>query len=104
MTANQNYHRTTYLNAIKDHVTELYGVQDSKSEPYMRLKNRLDGFIHAGLVIGIASNAEIKDIVEEVHINVFGMTSKQRGVELKLGSKAAEVNWDLYDTPTIHRK
>jgi hypothetical protein len=104
MTANQNYHRTTYLNAIKDHVTELYGVQDSKSEPYMRLKNRLDGFIHAGLVIGIASNAEIKDIVEKVHMNVFGMTIKQRGVELKLGSKAAEVNWDLYDTPTIHRK
>jgi hypothetical protein len=32
------------------------------------------------------------------------MTIKQRGVELKLGSKAAEVNWDLYDTPTIHRK
>ena len=104
MTANQNYHRTTYLNAIKDHVTELYSVQDSKSETYMRLKNRLDGFIHAGLVIGIASNAEIKDIVEKVHMNVFGMTIKQRGVELKLGGKVAEVNWDLYDTPTIHRK
>ena len=67
----------------------------------MRLKNRLDGFIHAGLVIGIASNAEVKVIVEEVHMNVFGMTIKQRGIELKLGSKAAEVSWDLYDTPSI---
>jgi len=104
MTANQNYHRTTYLNAIKDHVTELYAVQDSKSESYLRLKNRLDGFMNAGLVIGIASKAELQDIVEKVHMSVFGLTIKQRSVELKLGSKTTEVDWDIYDTPTIHRK
>ena len=101
MTANNQYHRTTYLNTIRDNVTELYAIQDSKSDSYLRLKNRLDGFMNAGIVIGIVSNAAVKEIVDDVHMKVFGMTIKQRSVELKLGSKATDVDWDLYDTPTI---
>lgn len=104
MTVTRHYHRTSYLNAIKDHLTELYSLQDSASETYQRLKNRLDGFIHAGLVIDIVSHDEVQKIVEKEHMRVFGMTVKQRGIELKLDSRTAEVDWDLYDTPTIHRK
>jgi len=37
-------------------------------------------------------------------MSAFGMTRDERREKLKLQSKGAAIDWDIYDIPTIHRK
>jgi len=32
--------------------------------------------MHAGVVMGLVSNAELSDLMDEIHIQVFGKTKK----------------------------
>lgn len=59
--------------------------------------------MQAGIVIGIASKKELQDVIDKEHMDIFGITIKQRRAELKLEKKENEIDWDLYDTPAIHR-
>jgi hypothetical protein len=43
-------------------------------------------------------------IIDTEHMSAFGMTRDERREKLKLQSKGAAIDWDIYDIPTIHRK
>lgn len=104
MSLNSHYQKIKYLNAIKDLLREFYSTEDSESPIYQKAKSKLDGFSQAGVVIGIVSKSELQDIIDQEHMDAFGITRKQRRAELKLDKKATEVDWGIYDPPTIHRR
>jgi hypothetical protein len=104
MALNTHYQKIRYLEQAKEHLVKLYGIENVKSQVYHQLKSRLDGFIEAGLVVGIVDNRELQNLIDAAHINAFGMTRKQRQAESKLDMRDTKVNWGIYDTPTIHRK
>ena len=104
MTLDDHYKKIQYLKQIKEYLSEVYGTKDVNSKPYMRLKNRLDGFIEAGLIVGLVSRDELQEIIDAEHMTVFGMTRKQRRAESKLTTEETEVDWGFYDTPAISRK
>ena len=104
MTLNNHYQKIKYLNATKELLQQLYSIEDNHSDNYERTRNKLDGFMQAGIVIGIASKKELQDVIDKEHMDIFGITIKQRRAELKLEKKESEIDWDIYDTPTIHRR
>ena len=104
MTLNNHYQKIKYLNATKELLQQLYSIEDNNSDNYERTRNKLDGFMQAGIVIGIASKKELQDVIDKEHMDIFGITIKQRRAELKLEKKENEIDWDIYDTPTIHRR
>ena len=104
MTLNNHYQKIKYLDATRDLLRELYSIEDNNSDNYERTRNKLDGFIQAGVVIGIADRKELQDIIDKEHLDIFGITRKQRRAELKLEKRESEIDWDIYDTPTIHRR
>ncbi len=104
MALDTHYKKIRYLEQAKEHLVKLYGIENVKSQVYHQLKSRLDGFIEAGLVVGIVDNRELQNLIDAAHINAFGMTRKQRQAESKLDKRDTKVNWGIYDTPTIHRK
>ena len=104
MTLNNHYQKIKYLDATRDLLRELYSIEDCHSEAYERIRNKLDGFIQAGVVIGIADRKELQEIIDKEHMDIFGITRKQRHAELKLDKKTTEIDWGIYDTPTIHRR
>ena len=63
----------------------------------------MDGFIAAGILIDLISKQELQKIIDEEHMTAFGMTRSERRERLKFQSKGAEVDWDIYDIPTIQR-
>ena len=63
----------------------------------------MDGFIAAGILIDLISKQELQNIIDEEHMTAFGMTRSERRERLKFQSKGAEVDWDIYDIPTIQR-
>jgi len=64
----------------------------------------VDGFIAAGILIGLISKPELQTIIDTEHMSAFGMTRDERREKLKFQSKGAAIDWDIYDIPTIHRK
>ena len=104
MALNTHYQKIRSLEQAKEHLVKLYGIENDKSQAYHQLKSRLDGFIEAGLVVGIVDNKELQNLIDAAHINAFGMTRKQRQAASKLDTRDTKVNWGVYDTPAIHRK
>ena len=77
MALDTHYKKIRYLEQAKEHLVKLYGIENDKSQAYHQLKSRLDGFIEAGLVVGIVDNRELQDLIDAAHINAFRMTRKQ---------------------------
>lgn len=104
MTLNAEYQKISYLEALRDLLSALYGVDDEKSDKYKEHKNRLDGFVHAGLHIRLVTKSELQEVVESEHLAAFGITRKQRSVDKKLSVNVPESDWSAYDAPAIGRK
>ena len=47
---------------------------------------------------------ELQKIIDKEHMEAFGMTRNQRREKLKRESNGAEIDWEIYDIPTIHRQ
>ena len=76
MTLNNHYQKIKYLNATKELLQQLYSIEDNNSDSYERTRNKLDGFMQAGIVIGIASKKELQDVIDKEHMDIFGNTIK----------------------------
>ena len=62
--------------------------------------------MQAGRVLGIVNETELKELMEQAHIDVFGMTIKER--ELKKAKLAEQVlkdtDYKLLDIPAFLRE
>lgn len=80
--------------------------QASKAErDNTTLRLRTQGFIHAGEILAICSRAEVQQLMEQVHQEVFGVSIAERQPKeqtrrrqaLKLG------DYDYFEEPTFNR-
>jgi len=66
-------------------------------------RHRLEGFMYAGVFLGLATQAEMRTLLENTHVAIFGETVEER----KKGKSATwpdiEINYDQYDSPTLLR-
>jgi hypothetical protein len=104
MTFDNQTQKSKYIAGIKELLQLFYGTKDLNSAYRKKLESKVDGFIAAGILIGIISKQELQKIIDAEHMNAFGMTRNERREKLKFQSKGAAIDWDIYDIPTIHRK
>ena len=104
MTLNSHYQKIKYTDGIKHRLKEFYSIKDLKSAHRKVLGHEIDGYIEAGLLADIIDKQELQDIIDQQHIDVFGITRQERRKEMKSRSQAVPENWDIYDTPTINRR
>ena len=103
MTFDKQIQKFKYITGIKELLQLFYGIKDLNSRYRKKLESKVDGFIAAGILIDLVSKRELQKIIDEEHITAFGMTRTERREKLKFQSKGAEVDWDIYDIPTIQR-
>ena len=104
MTFDNQTQRSRYIAGIEDLLQLFYGTKDLNSAYRKKLESKVDGFIAAGILIGIISKQELQKIIDAEHINAFGMTRAERREKLKFQSRGVAIDWDIYDIPTIHRQ
>ena len=104
MTFNNQTQKFKYIAGIKELLQLFYGTKDLNSAYRKKLESKIDGFIAAGILIGLISKPELQTIIDTEHMSAFGMTRNERREKLKFQSKGAAIDWDIYDIPTIHRK
>ena len=104
MTFDNQTQKLKYIAGIKELLQLFYGTKDLISAYRKKLESKVDGFIAAGILIGLISKPELQTIIDTEHMSAFGMTRDERREKLKFQSKGAAIDWDIYDIPTIHRK
>lgn len=73
-----------------------------KSSPEQR--HRLEGFMHAGVFMGIVSNAELVKSMDEIHVRILGKTIQQRKTELASNWQEEVIDYGQYEQPAYERK
>ena len=108
MSLDPKYQKRSFLNATRELIVALYAIKDSESPEYKTKGSEFDGFMKAGITLGIVTRSELKKIIDEEHWSKFGMTIKERKAKKKDHKSEPEINnetdWSIYDTPTIKRK
>ena len=104
MTFDNQTQKSKYIAGIKELLRLFYGTKDLNSAYRTKLESKIDGFIAAGILIGLISKPELQTIIDTEHMSAFGMTRNERREKLKFQSKGVAIDWDIYDIPTIHRK
>ena len=104
MTFDNQTQKSKYIAGIKELLQLFYGTKDLNSAYRKKLESKVDGFIAAGILIGLISKPELQTIIDTEHMSAFGMTRDERREKLKFQSKGAAIDWDIYDIPTIHRQ
>ena len=66
-------------------------------------KGRFEGFMRAGLVLGVVTNKELQQVLEEIHFKVFGKSIAERRNERKTWAPEDAVDYGRYDSPAIGR-
>lgn len=69
------------------------------------LRLRTQGFIHAGELLQLCSRAEVQQLMEQVHQDVFGISiAERRPKEQARRQKALQLgDYDYFDEPAFNR-
>nr|WP_010133333.1 hypothetical protein [Microbulbifer agarilyticus] len=66
-------------------------------------RHRLEGFMQAGIFFGLNSKTELAQLMEEIHIEVFGKTIAERKAHAPHAWVFEEIDYRPYETPTYVR-
>ncbi|AQQ66522.1 hypothetical protein Mag101_01815 [Microbulbifer agarilyticus] len=66
-------------------------------------RHRLEGFMQAGIYLGINSKTELAQLMEEIHIEVFGKTIAEHKAEAPNAWVFEEIDYRQFDTPAYER-
>ena len=104
MTFDTQTQKSKYIAGVKDLLRLFYGTKDLNSAYRKKLEAKLDGFIAAGILIDLIPKQELQNIIDKEHMVAFGMTRNERSRKIKTRINEAEIDWEIYDIPTIHRQ
>lgn len=96
--------REHYLSEVERRLNQIFTASKEgyKSSPAER--HRLEGFMAAGVFMGLATNAELAKVMDEIHVRLFGKTIEQRKKELPGSWQEEGIDYSFYDQPTFERK
>jgi hypothetical protein len=92
-----------YVSGMKNLLNLFYGTKDLNSSYRKHLDHKIQGYIEAGIISDLITKEELQKIIDDEHYSIFKMTRKERREKLKLSIQSPEIDWSIYDVPTIER-
>ena len=66
-------------------------------------RGRFEGFIRAGLLLGVIDNRELQQLLEDIHFQVFGKSIAERKRTRKSLTPEEPMDYGQFDSPAIGR-
>jgi len=96
-------HKELYLKNLRDMVRKLFQIMEEYKVLAREHQSYINGYMMAGRTLGIVANDELKKIMEQEILEIFGMTTEKRRRSMKI--KKVSIEDDEYlDVPTVVRK
>ena len=77
-------------------------LKNGKSLPEIE-KGRFEGFMRAGLLLGVVTQAELQQLLEDIHFKVFGKSIAERRSERNNRFTNDEIDYGQFESPAIER-
>ncbi|NIB39083.1 hypothetical protein HBA55_05770 [Pseudomaricurvus alkylphenolicus] len=90
--------KENYLNALSERLTRFYQDIQVKDKLDDIEKHRIEAFIEAALVSGLAAKDELQDVIDAVHFSVFGRTLEEQA-QYRKETMAASGDYSMFDKP-----
>ena len=92
-----------FLKHVEQQLSEVFKQVQIGNRPDKQ-KYRTEGFMQAGRVLGIVDESELKELMEKVHLDVFGMTITEREkIKIEMQKQLEESDFAELDVPTFVR-
>lgn len=96
--------RARFLDACTEQLIALYTASKNGKKVDAE-KYRVQGFMHAGEVLGVITNEQGKSLIAELHLQVFGETIDERATRKRKLNALKESDPDAYiEIPAIERR
>jgi hypothetical protein len=92
-----------YLQEVETRFAQMFKASrdDHKAIPLER--HRLEGFMQAGKFLGLATNDELKSLMDRIHIDIFGNTIEQRQAGQATSWIPESIDYNHYEHPAYER-
>ncbi len=96
--------KTDFLALCHKRITAVYKATKAGT-PDDAARHRMEGFMNAGQVLGIVTQAEVRELIEHVHYEVFNETvAERKSRKASLASLKASEPDRYYAIPAIERR
>jgi len=96
--------RARFLDACTEQLIALY-TASKRGKKVDAEKYRVQGFMHAGEMLGVITNEQGKSLIAELHLQVFGETIDERATRKRKLNALKESDPDAYiEIPAIERR
>ena len=92
-----------YLAEVSDRLMRIFCAIKNGYKPLLIDKHRCEGFMQAGEFLGVSTNAELSELMEEIHQSVFGESIPQRRSRKMEKWQEEAIDYEPYEDPTFLR-
>ena len=66
-------------------------------------RGRFEGFMQAGIALGVTNKSDLEELLEEVHYKVFGQSIAERKKNRGSGVPDDDIDYGQFERPAIER-
>ncbi len=93
-----------YLNEVEKRLRLMFQASREGYKVVPVERHRLEGFMRAGVFMGVVSNEELAALMADCHQNIFGKTIEQRKAEKSSLWQEEAIDYRQYEQPAYERK
>ncbi|MBC8209628.1 MAG: hypothetical protein H8E21_01075 [Gammaproteobacteria bacterium] len=95
--------REQYLAEVKHRLEHIFAASRDGYRVPSSQRHRLEGFMQAGVFLGLASTQELSRLMQELHFDVYGKTIEDRKHAQPVLWQDQSIDYNEYDQPTYER-
>lgn len=101
--AGECMNKELFMIEVKRQLRNIFDATATGHMSAMENKYRCEGFMKAGVVLGVTSNQELAAIMEAVHYEVYGESISERKHKEHSLWEGSTVDYGRYDSPSYER-
>jgi len=95
--------KQNFLDEVEVRLTRLFSASRDGYKLPDEERHRLEGFMQAGIFIQLVTRAEMSQLMDSVHVTIFGKTMSVRKAENTASWPDTVIDYSAYEQPVFER-
>jgi len=95
--------RTQFLAEVEIRLSRLFSASKYGYRLPAQERHRLEGFMQAGVYMGLTNNRELAELMENSHQGIFGRSIEEHRLEKPLDWSYEQVDYSAFEPPAFIR-
>ena len=95
--------KSTFLREVETRLSRLFSASRAGQKIAPVDRHRLEGFMQAGVFLGLVNRSELSGLMENTHLRIFGQTIAERRATDAMSWSDERIDYSGYDSPSYTR-